>query len=200
MAIFSYETTCGGTAYITSLVMKSRTLEPLYEQMVRDDSTAIYRLAFRLCGNQDIAEELTQETFYEAWKSIGSLKNPASSRSWLVSILRHRYCHWLRSQKRHPEAPIERTDMLNIFDSRVRVQRAPAMELLQDELDRLDTGCRESFALYLEGYKCRKIAELLDLPLGTVLNRIYRTRIALQARLSEELAGLNLPGLGIGGA
>ncbi len=72
----------------------------LYESWVRDYSADIYRCAFRLCGDADCAEELTQEVFFEAWRSIGSLRDPAKAQGWLLSILRHRYMHWLRDHKR----------------------------------------------------------------------------------------------------
>jgi len=47
-----------------------------YEQWVRDHADSLYRLAYRLCGDATVAEELVQETYYEAWKSMRRLRDP----------------------------------------------------------------------------------------------------------------------------
>src|SRR5688500_8764066 len=70
----------------------------MYESWVRGYAAGLYRFALRLCGREDVAEELVQETFYEAWRSIGSLREPTSARRWLLKILRHRWAHWVRHE------------------------------------------------------------------------------------------------------
>ncbi|MCG8618602.1 MAG: hypothetical protein MI802_20475, partial [Desulfobacterales bacterium] len=71
-----------------------------YESWVENHATELYRYALRTSGRADIAEDLTQETFYHAWRSMKSLRDPSRARAWLFQILRYRYAHWLRDKGR----------------------------------------------------------------------------------------------------
>lgn len=161
----------------------------LYESWVRDYSADIYRCAFRLCGHADCAEELTQEVFFEAWRSIDSLRDVGKAKVWLLSILRHRYMHWLRDRKRHPgQAGSARGEV----EAVVSQEDAPGETLARQEslraaLDALEDHYKVPFLLvFLEGFTCQEAAEFLDVPLGTVLSRIYRARQFLRQQLQRE--------------
>ena len=69
----------------------------------------MYRFAYRLAGQADVAEDLVQETYYHAWRSIGSLRDENRARAWLFQILRYRYSHYVRSDTRRPKltTPLE---------------------------------------------------------------------------------------------
>src|SRR5438874_1463106 len=80
----------------------------LYEQWVRAYATQLYRFAYRLMGNHQVAEDLVQETFVEAWRSIENQREPEKARAWLFQILRFRYAHHLRDAKaRIQTAPLD---------------------------------------------------------------------------------------------
>ena len=166
-------------------------LRQTYGELARKYSADIYRFAFRLCGNRDVAEDLVQETYYEAWKSIANLKDPNAGKSWLLQILRYRYSHFLRDQKRNPMKNASEEEMDTIagetdFDLSILNHD----ELLQKALDSLDQIHKEIFLLvFLEGMSCREVAEKLDLPLGTVLSRIHRARIILRKSLKDYRSG-----------
>lgn len=163
--------------------------QALYNSWVRDYSQDLYRCALRLCGQPHVAEELVQEVFYEAWRSMDTLRDQAKARVWLLSILRHRYMHWLRDQKRHPKsgpAAQEQAQRLSTGDDLPQDILA-RQESLQAALDALEDRYKVPFLLvFLEGMTCQRAAEFLDIPLGTVLSRIHRARHFLRDHLERE--------------
>lgn len=156
-----------------------------YEQWVRDHSGSLYRLAYRLCGDAGTAEELVQETYYHAWKDMPKLRAPKRARAWLLQILRHRYAHWVRDQRRAP-APTDRVDGV-VSNSPGPARFAAERDALQTALDRLEERFKLPLLLvFLEGLTCRDVAERLDLPLGTVLSRLHRGRQHLREALRQS--------------
>lgn len=163
----------------------------LYESWVRAHGGDVYRCAQRLCGHADTAEELTQEVFYEAWRGIGSLRELSKARVWLLGILRHRYMHWLRDQKRRPRSGVG-------ADAKAAGVRSDAdtpqevlerQEALQAALNELNDRYKVPFLLvFLEGLTCQEAADFLDVPLGTILSRIHRARQFLRENLQDEEA------------
>ena len=159
-----------------------------YEDWVRDYSASLYRSAYRMTGQAAAAEDIVQETFYHAWRSRKSLKDQNKAASWLYSILRHRYAHWVRDQVRRPKMMVMDEGMEHPRDrSRPPLQQLADREALQKALDALDDRFKTVFLMvFLEGLTCRETAEKLELPLGTVLSRIHRARRFLRAQLNGQ--------------
>lgn len=159
-------------------------MKSLFEKLVRDHSKSLYGFAYRLCGSHDTAQDLVQETYYEAWKSIGALKEPAAAKSWIFTILRRRFSRWLRDKRRHPVELAEPQVLQEEVDlSPVNFDND---DVLQRALDSLNPDYKIVFLLvFLKGWSCREAAQHLDIPLGTVLSRIHRTRNYLKAFLKE---------------
>ncbi len=160
-----------------------------YERWVTDHSVELYRFALRMTGRGEIAEDLTQETFYHAWRSMKSLRDPSRARAWLFQILRYRYSHWLRDKGRQVKttAPAEPIENRPGKDRASTLERMTRHESLQLALDDLDERFRTPFLMvFLEGLSCREAAERLGVPLGTVLSRIHRARQALRASLAQQ--------------
>ncbi|MBI3927522.1 MAG: sigma-70 family RNA polymerase sigma factor [Armatimonadetes bacterium] len=148
-----------------------------YEKLVREHGRGLYRLAHRLCGDPCLAEDLVQECYLEAWRSLPELRSLERARAWLVQILRHRFHRALRARSRRP-----RVQSLPESLGWVPPERDWALE---QALEQLEPHYREPFLLvFMEGYRCREVAELLDLPIGTVLSRIHRARTRLKALLT----------------
>ena len=169
--------------------MRPEQLREMYEGWVRDYAADLYRCALRLTGSADAAEELVQETFYEAWRSIHSLRDAAKARAWLFKILGHRYMHWVRERVRSRQNPAASEAEVREADSgeSLPVDVLARQETLQAALDDLDEGQKVPFLLvFLEGMTCQQAADMLDMPLGTVLSRIHRVRQLLRARLAER--------------
>lgn len=159
----------------------------LYERLVDAHAASLWRMAYRLTGDHDDAEDLTQEAFYEAWRSIGSLREARAGRSWLFTILTHRASRRLRTARRTPpaERPVDEG-----YDAaprrRMDLTRLQDRETVQRALDAVDPARRQTFLLVIQGgFTCREAGEMLDVPLGTVLSRLHRAR----AELRRELLG-----------
>ena len=163
----------------------------VYESWVRDHSAGLYRCAYRLSGRADVAEELVQDTFVEAWRSIKSLRDAASARGWLMAILRHRYARWVRDEARRPSsggavggpASIENLPSAAPTPGEALGQR----DWLQAGLDSLDDRFKLPLIMvFMEGLSCEEAARALELPVGTVLSRLYRARQKLRECLTAD--------------
>ena len=168
--------------------MKTAEKNREYEKWIEDWSVDLYRFAYRLCGRREIAEDLVQETFYHAWRSIQSLRDTSRARSWLFQILRFRYSHWVRADTRRPNltGPTEAADESPSPQAESTLENMARREWLQRALDELDERYRlPVLMVFMEGLTCREVAEELEIPLGTVLSRIHRARQALKKTLKE---------------
>ncbi len=167
---------------------KNRT--KLYELMVRTCTDDLYRYAYRLCGQHDTAQDLVQETFSEAWKSLDSLREESKARSWLYSILRYRNAHLHRERKRCRENEHDSLDFHDVPDNaggRDTLTELANSDSLQKALDNLDGRFKEPFLMvFLEGLTCAEAAQQLGVPLGTVLSRIHRARAALREYIGDK--------------
>ena len=158
-----------------------------YERWVRDHADELYRLAYRLCGDRDVAEDLVQETFYEAWKSLGRLRHEDRARAWLYQILRHRYARLRRTESRTPlHVPLDSVEPATSHapseaDSSIR------HDALQTALNGLSDRVKVPLLMvFMEGQTCQEAADRLDLPLGTVLSRIHRAKRRLRELLRAD--------------
>ncbi len=154
------------------------------QQLVEDHYQVLYRFAVRLSGSAAEAEDLTQETFCQAQKSLAQLRDPRRGKAWLFSILRNAYLHKRRSAKHHctltPDALAEVPDRLP--------DPLPDIEpgRLQQALNELPEDFRAPVLLfYFEDFSYRDIAEQLQVPLGTVMSRLARAKAHLRGRLLQ---------------
>ena len=150
-----------------------------FDRLVSDHGPALYRMAYRMVGDRHEAEDVVQETYRSAWTSRHGYEAGHSQRAWLAAILRRRVVdRW----RRHtlpgpaggdftPEGVTEGIDPLaNDFTDE-----------MQHSLDRLPTELKESLLLVVVGELThQEAADLLGVPLGTVLSRVSRARERLR--------------------
>ena len=156
-----------------------------FDGMVTDHGPAMYRLAYRLVGDRHEAEDVVQEAFRSAWKSRQSFRADGGARAWLASILRRRVAdHWRR--------PRVRTVLGNERDLEVeQSDDDPTENELTDEmqraLGRLPDELRETLLLVVVAELThQEAADVLSVPLGTVLSRVSRARKRLREYLSAK--------------
>jgi RNA polymerase sigma-70 factor (ECF subfamily) len=153
-----------------------------FNRLVDEHSPALYRMAFRMIGDTHEAEDMVQETFRSVWKSRSRYDPGRGDRAWLVSILRRRVID--RWRKRPPPKPLSDESPLEIGVSGEDPFRGEFTDEVQAALNQLPDELRETLLLVVVGELThQEAADMLEVPLGTVLSRVSRAR----ARLREYL-------------
>jgi RNA polymerase sigma-70 factor (ECF subfamily) len=159
-----------------------------YEQWVHAHAPALFRYAMHLCGRRHLAEDLLQETFTQAWKSLARQKDADKVRSWLFAILRHCHAHHVRDNQnsRGNQALAASSDEHPPDRRPAPLHTLAQQDALQAALDQLSPPNRETFLLvFAEGLTCQKAADALHIPLGTVLSRLHSARRTLRVALAD---------------
>ena len=162
---------------------------PSWDEVVREHADRVYRLAYRLSGNQHDAEDLTQETFIRVFRSLASYK-PGTFEGWLHRITTNLFLDMARRRaKVRMEALPEDTDRIaGNAPTPDQVYSATNLDPdLQAALDELPPEFRAAVVLCdVEGLSYDEIGATLGVKLGTVRSRIHRGRQALRAALERR--------------
>ena len=170
--------------------MDDRERLELFEQTVLPHLDAAYNLARWLAGNDHDAQDVAQEASLRAFKFFGSLRGE-NARAWLLTIVRNTFYTWLR-KNRPREKFIEISDeTLDIEGDSAKAeavnpQFADAAAVRRAIAD-LPVEFREIVILReMEGFSYKEIADLAEVPIGTVMSRLARARKLLQKRLTSD--------------
>jgi RNA polymerase sigma-70 factor (ECF subfamily) len=153
----------------------------------------VYRVALRLSGNESQADDLTQETMLKAFRAWHQYRPGTNVRAWLLTILRNTFINEYRKAKRTaPEVDIGEIEPFTVFhevqdaDPEGRFFDQIVDEEVIQAIDSLPDEFRETLVLSdVEGLSYQEIAEITQVPVGTVKSRIFRARQALQRRLYD---------------
>jgi RNA polymerase sigma-70 factor (ECF subfamily) len=147
---------------------------------------AAYNLARWLAGNDHDAEDIVQEACVRAFR-FGSGFRGGSSRSWLLAIIRNTAYSWLKKNRPKAIVSIEDEDMAEIEDPGLPAFERADAAVLRVALEELPVEFREALVLrHLEGFSYKEIAEVADVPVGTVMSRLARARQQLQNYLKKK--------------
>ncbi len=162
-----------------------------FNRMVADHAASLYRMAYRAIGDHHEAQDLVQEAFRSAWKSRATFSADRSERAWLVSILRRRVVdYWRQSKQPQPTEDGQLAVHLAVGDD--DPVRNEFTDEIQHALNQLSEELREALLLVVVAELThQEAAELLDVPLGTVLSRVSRARKRMREHL---LAAQGPPG------
>ncbi len=154
-----------------------------FDRLVSDHGPALYRMAYRLVGDRHEAEDLVQETYRSAWKSRALFDPARSPRAWLAAILRRRAADRWRRRARWNVFPwTDRTSEPQ--QPREDPARHQYSDHVQDALNQLPLELRETLLLVVVGELThQEAADVLGVPLGTVLSRVSRARRRLREYL-----------------
>lgn len=147
----------------------------------------LYRTAKRLTRNETEADDLVQETYMQAWKSFGQYELGTNCRAWLYKILFNKYDHHRRKQYTQSRYFQEADEL--VFELSAATQPIP--EFLTDReiisaLDKLPEHYRSVVLLAdVHEFDYKEVAQILDIPMGTVMSRLNRAR----TQLKKSLAG-----------
>ncbi len=142
----------------------------------------LYRSALAWCGDPQLADDLVQETLTKALKKVGSLKDPGSINAWAFSILAN--CHRDHYRRSRPEEEYQELPDEDLPTADQLLQTRETVARVRESVARLGRGQREVLALVdLEGFSYAEVAEILQIPIGTVMSRLNRARQALRRLL-----------------
>lgn len=153
-------------------------------ELVDEHYRLVYRFALRLCGSEAEAEDITQQTFLSAHRHLSQLRDRAKARSWLLSITRNAYLKQSRNPKQIHLSALESPPEPSWETPEVEVDE----ELLRRALDELPEEYRSPLILYyFEELSYRDIADVLAIPIGTVMSRLSRAKNHLRWRLAGSV-------------
>ena len=154
-----------------------------YERLVLVYSDQLFRYALWLCRDKSMAEDLVQETCVRAWKSLDKLKDGASSKAWLMTILRNE--HARQYARYRPDMVDLDLDMVSIRDTNNDTS-ADAFALKQ-ALNELAEEYREPLLLQvIAGLSCDEIASVCNITKGATMTRLFRAKQKLREVLRPE--------------
>ena len=177
--------------------MDERERLTLYEQKVLPHLDAAYNLARWLAGNDHDAQDVAQEASLRSFKFFGSFRGE-DARAWLLTIVRNTFYTWLR-KNRPPANTIEISDeTLDVEDVSANADavnpRFADADAVRRAVAELPVEFREIVVLReMEGFSYKEIAELAEVPIGTVMSRLARARKLLQKRLAADFNIENQP-------
>ena len=168
----------------------------------------LYAAALRMTRNPADAADLVQETYLRAYRGYGNFEEGTNLRAWLYRILTNTYINIYRARQRRPQE----TDLADVEDLYM-YRRLPLIEtavanrsaedqlvdlIADDEVKQALEDLPENFRIPVlladvEGFSYREIADMLDIPIGTVMSRLHRGRKAMQKALFDyaEARGFN---------
>lgn len=155
-----------------------------FNRLVDVYGPTLYRFAYRMVGDGHTAEDLVQETFRSAWKGRKRYEPGRGDRAWLATILRRRIVdHWRRKK------PIDTVGGDAVYGVTISDPEPMADELssqLQEGLNQLPKPLRETLLLVVVGELThQEVADMLGIPIGTVLSRVSRARTRLRQHMTD---------------
>ena len=159
-----------------------------FERIVLPHLDAAYNLARWLVRNNADAEDLAQEAFLRAFKFFGGFHG-GNSRAWLLTIVRNTCYTWLQQNRAHePATPFdEEIHGAQGANPETILLEGADRQTLKQALEELPAEFREVIILReLEGMSYKEIAQVVDVPVGTVMSRLARARKRLQLRLNAR--------------
>jgi RNA polymerase sigma-70 factor (ECF subfamily) len=159
---------------------------------------ALYNTAYRMTRNPEDAEDLVQETYLKAYRYYDKFEEGTNFKAWLFKIMKNTFINNYRKRQQAPVlsdfADIEESFETQVSEDTSRQLKNPEEELLENvldqdvqrALDQLPPDYRMVVLLAdLEGFAYKEIADILEVPVGTVMSRLYRGRRLLEAAMLE---------------
>jgi RNA polymerase sigma-70 factor (ECF subfamily) len=159
-----------------------------FERLVMPHLDAAYNLARWLAGNDHDAEDIAQEACMRAFRFVGGCRGN-DGRAWMLAIVRNTAYSWLKKNRSKSLVSIEDDELGEIEDpgSTASSFHAADTEVLRAALEALPVEFRVALVLReLEGLSYKEIADVAEVPVGTVMSRLARARRQLQEAVNRK--------------
>jgi RNA polymerase sigma-70 factor (ECF subfamily) len=171
-----------------------------FEKQAMEFLPSLYSAAVRMTHNPADADDLVQETYLKAYRGFGGFEAGTNLKAWLFRILTNTFINQYRAKQRKPDQQeLDEVEDLYLYRRLGGLEAASASRSTEDiviehftegevkaAVDALPEAFRMPVLLAdVEGFHYKEIAEILDIPIGTVMSRLHRGRKALQKSLFE---------------
>ena len=158
-----------------------------FDALVRATSGDLYRYGYWLCRDDALAQDLVQETYLRAWRSLDDLRDTGAAKSWLITILRREHARIY--ERRRPET--EAIDEELADDRAAPPDTGGEDSVVRAAIAALPPKYREPLVLQvLGGLSCEEIATELSLTAAAVMTQLFRARQKLKASLGGREQGV----------
>ena len=157
---------------------------------------AMYNFAYRITYDEDSAKDLLQDTYYKAFRFIGSFHEGTNAKAWLFRILKNSFINEFRKKNKEPsmidyqdvETYYNSDDVNEVITNDLRVE--VLQDMIGDEVSNALNSLAVDFRIViilcdLEGFTYEEMSKILDIPIGTVRSRLHRARNLLREKLKS---------------
>jgi RNA polymerase sigma-70 factor, ECF subfamily len=160
----------------------------------------LFSTALRMTRNRSDAEDLVQETYIKGWRSFHTFQEGTNLRAWLFRIMTNTYINKYNAQKRKgTEVELDDIEELFLYKRLGSIDQSQLSSSAEDQMLELFTDDEVKNALEslpedfrmpvllsdVDGFSYKEIAEMLEIPIGTVMSRLHRGRKSMQKMLYE---------------
>jgi RNA polymerase sigma-70 factor, ECF subfamily len=150
-----------------------------FENVALPHAGGLLRYALHLAGEKARAEDLVQDTLLSAWRNFHQFERGTNCKAWLFRILKNLHSKQMRRKSRRPEVALVEDEPRFAIQERVSTNQQ-----IREAFARLTTEHQEVLQLaVVEGFGIREVAEVLQVPQGTVMSRLSRARASLRSVL-----------------
>lgn len=157
---------------------------------------SVYNFAYRLCLDEDDANDLVQDTYLKAYRFFDSFEKGTNAKAWLFRILKNTFINEYRRKSKEPsKVDYQEIEMFynsdeseekSVTDLRIDVMQDMIGDEVANALDSVDVNFRTIIVLCdLEGFTYEEMSKILNIPIGTVRSRLHRARGMLKEKLAE---------------
>lgn len=167
-----------------------------FEEEIVPHLDAMYNFALRLTSDPSDAEDLVQDTIVKAYRFFSSYEKGTNAKAWLFRILKNSYINNYRKQSKQPNQ-VDYDEVSSFYET-IRADRTDTSDLedkmyrdlIDDDISQALEELPEDFRTVVllcdvEGFTYEEIANMLDVPIGTIRSRLHRGRNLLKAQLKE---------------
>jgi RNA polymerase sigma-70 factor (ECF subfamily) len=158
-----------------------------FAELVDTYYQALYRFGYSLTRSPDHAADLVQETFCIWAEKNAQLRDRSKAKTWLFTTLHREFLGQRRKSARYSDEPLDEKFAAETHDSSEDAERQMDGQRAMNLLSEMEEMFRAPLALfYLQQHSYKEIAEILDVPIGTVMSRLSRGKEMLRKKMSSE--------------
>ena len=156
-----------------------------FRRQLETHREGLYKLAWSWCHQADLADDLVQETYIKALKSRSQLQDLDKLKPWLTRILVNTHIDYLRTKRN--QIPLEDHHVMDHGDPTIVMDRKDNIQQVRNAIANLNDNHRKVVTLIdLEEFSYSEVAEILSIPVGTVMSRLNRARMKLKESLLDK--------------